>query len=165
MNAEALVLRARMESSGELSIGLRGNCMEPLLKAGDMARIAPADGVETGRVYLLELPGNRVALHRVIAVRDDCLMSKGDYSSMYEVLPKKSVVGILAAVRLNGSGPWHGFEERALSRWIGVALSRNSVYDKRLGKESHLHRTGRLTCKRILAFLSQKRRRRWQGRP
>jgi hypothetical protein len=161
MSTEVLALKARMKLSGELSIKLRGNCMEPLIKAGDMAKIIPATKAEVGRVYLLELPNSVIALHRIIAICDENIISKGDYSSMYEVLPKENIIGILIAVKLNGTGSWLEFKEHNVLRRIGVILSKRSIYDKRLGKESHLHRAIRLGCKKTLVSLSRYKRRRW----
>jgi hypothetical protein len=162
MNTEALALKIRMGSSGGLSVRLRGNCKEPMLRAGDMARIVPAARAEVGRVYLLGLPGGGVALHRVIAACDGSLMSKGDRSSMYETLPEENIIGILAAVKFNENDSWHKFKEQDFLRRIVVILSKHSIYDKGLGKEGRIHGVVRLMCKKILVFLSWHRRRRWE---
>ncbi|MDR3316247.1 MAG: S24/S26 family peptidase [Coriobacteriales bacterium] len=162
MSAKTLALKARLQSSGEISMRLKGGCMEPLLRTGDEAKIIPAMEVKRGRIYLIELAHNDIVLHRAIAVHRDEVITKGDYTGIYESNPTASIIGVLFAIKPRGSDFWHEFDGKRSSYMISAVLSNLLVRDKRLGKESLCHRMVRLASKKILAAYSHQIRKRWK---
>ena len=107
---EAALLRARMRAQGHVDVRLSGRCMEPLLVAGDWARVVPAEGVSVGDICLVALPC-AVALHRLVRSDGAELVTKGDFSGRAERVATSDVIGVAMAFRLAGSSHWVAYDE------------------------------------------------------
>lgn len=103
-NSVAKVIRAKLIADGHYDVALRGRCMEPLLCAGDVARIVSSERLRVGDIALIDLGNGAVALHRVVEEREDYLISKGDYSGKSELVLPCEVIGVAREFRLEGKG-------------------------------------------------------------
>lgn len=107
---EAVLLRARMRAQGHVDVRLSGRCMEPLLVAGDWARVVPVADVSVGDICLVALP-DAVALHRLVWRDGAELVTKGDFSGRAERVTASDIVGVATAFRLVGSSHWADYDE------------------------------------------------------
>ena len=115
-------LRGAAEAGREL---MEKKGMEPLLCAGDVARVVCAGMARAGDVVLVELPGGALALHRAVRLLPaGRLLSKGDFSGRAEELGAEAVVGRADAFRLAGGSGWAPYRQGPLFRGALCLLSR-----------------------------------------
>jgi signal peptidase I len=77
-----------------------GASMRPALEAGDVVIVNPSADVESGDIALFSQPGHGPVLHRVVAVENGMLTTKGDANSSSDAEPvaPENVGGIAACV-------------------------------------------------------------------
>ena len=95
------VIERELSENGIYASNTRGVSMQPLFKTHrDMVIIKRADGeLKKYDVALYKDPRSRYVLHRVIAVKDDYYIIRGDNTFVNEKVPKSAVLGILVAFR------------------------------------------------------------------
>lgn len=96
------IARAKIRMSGCCDICLRGRCMEPLLRAGDRARVYFRDEYHVGDIALIGFPGVGGVLHRVVKIEGNRITTKGDFSGKSEVVGRGEILGIAQEFSLEG---------------------------------------------------------------
>lgn len=135
----AAALRAKMRAGGCCVVSLRGRCMEPLLLAGDRARVYPVDNIRVGDVALLVLEGGDASLHRVVGVGEGRFVTKGDYSGKSETVNADDVIGVAKEFSLAGGD------------WVEDPRTRGEIealVDLSLGMRGWRHSTEAAACRR-----------------
>ena len=99
------VVKAKLRAEGHFVLTLRGRCMEPLLLEGDKAFVELTDDVRIGDLALVLLDDGSLAVHRVVAVDQGAVVTKGDYSGKSEKLGSSRVLGVAREFSLDG-GSW-----------------------------------------------------------
>jgi len=81
-----------------------GGSMSPFIRNGDVVTVAPVARPRTGDVAAFRRPEDgRLVVHRVVAVRSDSLLIKGDnIDSPDGRIPASNVVGRVSRVERNG---------------------------------------------------------------
>ncbi|MDR1247170.1 MAG: S24/S26 family peptidase [Clostridiales Family XIII bacterium] len=124
MQTKNIALKARIESAGQMTLPLRGRCMEPLLTAGDQVKIIPVTHFSKGCLYLFELPDGGVAVHRLIDKTGDRAVMKGDRSRCFETTLFQNIIGEASAVKLLNSEHWHDIRKHKLAMIIILHISK-----------------------------------------
>lgn len=119
----AMALRASLKRNGSAEVALRGRCMEPFLREGDVARVAPTGSCRKGDLCLIQMPAGELAVHRVVKVGDGRLVTKGDYSGRAELVGADAVIGTVVALMLQGAGREVAYDPGAASRRLICFLS------------------------------------------
>lgn len=101
----SVVIRAKIISDGYFDLKLKGQCMEPLLMAGDKARIVAIDELRIGDIVLVSMNEYSLALHRVVSLDSGRVVTKGDYSGKAEERLQSDFIGVAKEFSLEGS-PW-----------------------------------------------------------
>ena len=103
MSAER-TLEEMLRRDGFLVYKTRGVSMRPLLKENrDLVTIRPFDGrLKKYDVPLYRRRGNRYTLHRIIAVRENDYVIRGDNTFAKEYVPDNAVIGVLTGIRRKG---------------------------------------------------------------
>ncbi len=102
-----------LKRDGVLVYKTRGVSMEPLFRQNrDLVIIRPCDGeLKKYDVPLYYRPQkNSYVLHRIVAVREDEYLIRGDNTYTKEHVPKKDVVGVLTEFQRKGKK--HSVNER-----------------------------------------------------
>ena len=110
-----------------LHVRAPGGSMLPAIPRGALVRIGPVPscGVRTGDVVLALTGDGEPVLHRAIAVRDDCIVMRGDASITVDPpVPLERIIGVATHVRTDG-------EDRALGRRPGRSLSVSALKVRR----------------------------------
>jgi hypothetical protein len=161
MNTKNLVLKAHLKSVGEMGFPLRGRCMEPLLRAGDMARIIPVVNYVKGDIYLFELSSGELALHRLIGVFEDRLMMKGDRACRFEETTQSNIIGVLSEVKFMDSEVWIVVRIGLFQRALISRLSKFLINNRRKNGPKKLKLLARIICKKTLLLYAGQVRKRW----
>ena len=90
-------IEAQLAEHGIYASNTRGYSMKPLLShRRDVVVILPPDGeLKKYDVALYPMGESDYILHRVIAVREDCYVIRGDNTYVKEYVPKDKVIGVL----------------------------------------------------------------------
>lgn len=102
-----------LEAHGYCAGTTRGTSMEPLFRTGrDMVVIERVKG-ECKRldVVLYRYPSGKYVLHRIIRVKENEYLIRGDNTFSIERIPKDKILGVL--VRFNRKGKSHTVTERS----------------------------------------------------
>jgi len=94
----ALVLKS-LEENGEFNAFTKGPSMQPMLRQGrDIVIIKKAVGeLQKGDVPLYKRPNyDYLVLHRILKVRENDYIIRGDNTYKLEYVPKEYVVGVLS---------------------------------------------------------------------
>ena len=112
--AEAGVIETELERHGVYASVTRGTSMRPLFKTHrDMVIIKPVTR-ELKKYDVVVYTGsarNKYTMHRIIAVRDDVCVIRGDNTYVKEYVPKQYIVGMLS--EFNRRGKRHSTEEKS----------------------------------------------------
>jgi hypothetical protein len=108
--------------------------MDPLLLAGDNTKIIPALDFVESKLYLFELPGGGLAVHRMIGKSGDCAVMKGDRAKRFETVPFRRVIGLVSAVRLQGAATWIPMERYRAFWTVFGRWSRKTAMDRQARK-------------------------------
>jgi signal peptidase I len=85
----------------------RGMSMSPILRDGDVLTIAPISVSLPGMgdiVAFVHSDGARLVVHRVVAVRRDGCVTKGDNASERDgIVPYESILGVVVSVERAGT--------------------------------------------------------------
>lgn len=98
-SSQALALKAKLRRDGLVEMRLRGRCVEPFLVRGDTVRIFSAKKIEIGDIRLVELEGTEIALHRIVAMKDDGILTKGSYSGLIEKRQSEHILDCMQPFR------------------------------------------------------------------
>lgn len=107
-----------LATHGSCASTTRGPSMRPLLKTGrDVVVIeVPKGDLRRFDVALYRYPSGKYVLHRVIRVREDEYLIRGDNTYQMEHIPKEWVIGVL--VRFNRKGRSHSVNERPYRAYV-----------------------------------------------
>ncbi|MBR3680402.1 MAG: S24/S26 family peptidase [Clostridia bacterium] len=102
-----------LERHGYCASTTRGRSMEPLFRTGrDMVVIKKASGeCKKYDVVLYRYPSGKYVLHRIIRVRENEYIIRGDNTYVKEHIPKEKILGVLE--RFNRKGKSHTVEEKS----------------------------------------------------
>ena len=97
-------IEAELEAHGVYASNTRGSSMEPLFRNHrDMVIISkPERAIKKYDVVLYPKGEEDYILHRVIAVRDDCYVIRGDNTFIKERVPKQAIIGVLTEFNRKG---------------------------------------------------------------
>ena len=113
---------------GKLVYKTRGVSMEPMLRQDrDLVVVQiPASRLRENDVALYKR-GEAYVLHRVIEVKDDHYLIRGDNTYALEVVPDSAVIGVLAGFQRKGTQ--HEVTEKGYLRYVQFW---NAIYPLRL---------------------------------
>ena len=100
-NTDAVLIRAKLKKGDAVNVVLDGRCMEPLLKAGDIAKVVAAADIQRGDICLICGMDKRLRLHRIIEIDGKTVRSKGDRTGRFETVDMSSVLGRAEEVKIN----------------------------------------------------------------
>lgn len=114
-----------MEDGVNVRVRLSGHSMKPLLPTGSLLCFSPTSRPSVGDIVLMRVANggdDKLLAHRVLAVDDDHVWTKGDSSTTCDPpIPHTRVLGCAVALELRG-----GFTiplRNLAMRSIGLALS------------------------------------------
>ncbi len=109
-----------LERHGSCASTTSGTSMRPLLKTGrDVVVIeVPKGELRRFDVALYRYPSGKYVLHRVIRVKADEYLIRGDNTYVIEHIPKEWVLGVL--VRFNRKGKSHSVTERPYRVYVAL---------------------------------------------
>lgn len=91
---------ARLAAGEVVEIPTEGSSMWPLVRSGDVVRVAPLSGLPRVGDVVLAVVGERWVLHRVVGADDDTLTLRGDNAPRGgQQVERRRVVGRAVAVR------------------------------------------------------------------
>lgn len=164
MNPETIALKARIEIQRELDIKVSGGCMEPLLRPGDSMKVVEAKSFHIGEICLFEMPGEGLAMHRIIAMTPGMVVMKGDCSSRHEVIPLYAIVGVACFVKPIGHEEWNDISTGVVLGHAAVFLSKRIYHDRSIVRGAtaeRVKRTKRHVCKWLLSSWNRRVRDGW----
>ena len=87
-----------IQRDGQILDTTHGKSMEPMLKAGQNPIIISkvAKPLKKKDVILFRDKSGKVILHRIIKVKEDCFITRGDNMTVTETVAKSGVVGVLS---------------------------------------------------------------------
>lgn len=105
-------IESELEKHGFYASNTFGTSMWPLFKTHrDMIVVKRPDSeLKKYDVALYQLKSGKYILHRVIGVKDDIYLIRGDNTYSVERVPKSAVIGVL--VKYNRKGKSHTTDER-----------------------------------------------------
>ncbi len=106
------VIKESLEHGGYISI-TRGVSMRPLLRTGKdvVTLVTPTREIKKYDVVLYRLDGGKYLLHRVVGVRDDVLLIRGDNTFRLERVPREAIIAVL--IEFKRSGRRHSVLDRS----------------------------------------------------
>ncbi len=121
------ILRALLREGVEVRLRLTGFSMKPFVPSESTLRFSARAEPRVGDIVLLHYPSQCLVAHRVVALDDETIRTKGDSCKRPDE-PVARSQWIATATALEGPG---GFEiplRNGVSRWLGRLASR--VYPK-----------------------------------
>jgi len=105
------IIEAELDKHGYYASVTRGPSMQPLFRTHrDMVIIKrPSAPLKKYDVVLYTGGGNRYTMHRIIGVKDDEYVIRGDNTFKKEHVPKQNVIGVLT--EFNRKGKHHSTDE------------------------------------------------------
>ena len=98
-----MTLEQLLARDGRLIYKINGVSMEPMLRQNrDLVMIRVPEGRLKKYDVALYKRGNSYVLHRVIAVREDGYLIRGDNTYALETVPDGAVIGVLTQFRRKG---------------------------------------------------------------
>lgn len=93
-----------LKRDGVIIYKTRGISMRPMLKQNrDLVTVRTFEGrLKKYDVPLYRRKSGGFVLHRIIGVRDDCYIIRGDNTFRKEYVPDSEVIGVLTAYKRNG---------------------------------------------------------------
>ena len=134
MSAEYLTpIEEQLESRGSYASITKGPSMQPLFKTRrDMIIVEPLKReAKKYDVVLYRGANGEYILHRIIKVKEDCFVIRGDNTYVKELVPKENVIGILTSFNRNGkSGTVNDFSFKLYSRVWNFIYPLRALYVK-----------------------------------
>lgn len=105
------LIESELERHGSYASNTLGTSMRPLFRTHrDMIIVKRPDSeLKKYDVALYVARGGKYILHRVVGVRDDFYLIRGDNTFLLERVPKSAVIGVL--VKFNRKGKTHTVDE------------------------------------------------------
>jgi len=141
LRALSLLRAVLAEGPGRLAhLAVRGQCMEPLLRDGDVVTVVPVRRrPRLGWVVVARGPVGEPVCHRIVGFAGDGCRLAGDASWQVELVPREAIVGRVVEIRREGRllrlggaigaavdavlAGWHRREAHGRrSRWLAVRL-------------------------------------------
>lgn len=109
-----------LNTHGYCASTTRGTSMEPLFRTGrDMVVIKKVDGeCKKYDVVLYRYPSGKYVLHRIIRIRENEYIIRGDNTYRLEHIPKDRILGVLE--RFNRKGKSHTVDEKSFKIYSRV---------------------------------------------
>lgn len=133
-NTDEGIIESELARHGVYASITRGTSMRPLFKTHrDMAIIKPVtrELKKYDVVVYTGTSGNRYTMHRIIGIRDDVYVIRGDNTYKKEYVPRECIIGILT--EFNRRGKRHSTDEfsfKLYSRIWHYLYPLRSVYMK-----------------------------------
>ena len=104
VNKPSVSIEDELEKHGTYATNTLGTSMKPLFKTHrDAVFLAVPDRkIKKCDVLLYRDPDNRYILHRVIAIKDETFVIRGDNTYQKEYVPKESVIAIMVSFTRKG---------------------------------------------------------------
>ena len=104
MEFQNTAIESELEKYGVYASNTKGVSMEPLFRTNrDMVVISrPTGELRKYDVALYRSPGGKYVLHRVVGVKDDLYLIRGDNTYTLERVPKQAVIGVLTEFNRKG---------------------------------------------------------------
>lgn len=109
-----------LEKFGFYTSETQGTSMEPLFRThrDTVLVVRPEGELKKYDAALYKGGSGKYILHRVIAVRDDCYVIRGDNTFVREYVPKERVIGVLSGFCRKGKN--HSVDERGYRVYVRV---------------------------------------------
>lgn len=167
MNVQTIALKASLAKQGYAQIVLTGTCMRPLLRNKDKARISIFSHLSIGEIYLLSDENNQLLAHRLIRLRDNKAIFKGDCSNIAECVNVSKVIGLVTAIQFAGTATWVNIENNKKQKRITAYLSGKMIHTPKQPKTHFMTKAQRLyrrAFREMVALIDRHQRRRWGQR-
>lgn len=104
LESSNLSLEETLEKNGEISMGVSGRSMMPMLRdRKDMVVIKKLDRpLKRHDVAVYRMPTGKLLIHRVLKVREDCFVIRGDNRPNTEYIKPEWIIGVLKEFHRNG---------------------------------------------------------------
>lgn len=104
VNKPSLSIEDELEKHGTYATNTLGTSMQPLFKTHRDAVFlsAPDRKIKKYDVLLYRDPCERYILHRVIGIRDDCFVIRGDNTFKKEYVPRERVIAYMVSFTRKG---------------------------------------------------------------
>ena len=136
-------IEEQLSTRGSYASITKGVSMQPLFKTRrDMIIIEPLTReVKKYDVVLYRGAGGEYILHRIIKVKEDCFVIRGDNTYTKELVPKENVIGILTSFNRKGkSGTANDFSFKLYSRVWTFIYPLRALYVKLRSFLSRIYR-------------------------
>lgn len=100
MNANVCTLLREVAAREEISLPVRGACMEPWIAPGDFVRVRARRAYWPGDVLVFRSPAGDLLAHRLLGWRPAGLVTKGDDCTVHDAPVRPAQVIGAAAVRV-----------------------------------------------------------------
>ena len=143
-------IEEELSKHGYCASTTRGTSMEPLFRTGrDMVVIKRAEGeMKKYDVVLYRYPSGKYVLHRIIKVKENEYIIRGDNTFRLEYIPKDRILGVLE--RFNRRGKSHTVEDKGFKVYSRIW---NFIYPVRFV----FHLMYRLAAKTYRLFFKKKK--------
>ncbi len=93
-----------IRDKGEITVCSSGISMYPLLRhRRDMVVVSRVDRpLEVGDVPVYRMPSGKIIMHRILKVRENDYIIRGDNTFVLEYIPKDYIIGVMRAVCRDG---------------------------------------------------------------
>ena len=104
MEFQNTAIESELEKYGVYASNTKGVSMEPLFRTNrDMVVISrPVGELRKYDVALYRSPAGKYILHRIVGVKDDVYLIRGDNTYTLERVPKQAVIGVLTEFNRKG---------------------------------------------------------------
>lgn len=154
------VLSVRIKRNEKITVKLIGRCMEPLLHEGDEVIITQPKSISIGKLYLFEMPGGDLGVHRLISKKTERLLMKGDRSKGYEEINENDIIGEVTSVKPQG---YMNFCDNNYFNFEGVFISYLSNKHKKNKHEDHENTYFRVICEKLIVLYGMLKRSYWKA--
>ena len=95
MNLLSDLIKSKLVYNLEVIFHVNGISMEPILSNNDRVIVKKAIKYEEGNVIVFIYKNERLIVHRIIKIRENCLICKGDNTSSFERININDIIGIV----------------------------------------------------------------------
>jgi phage repressor protein C with HTH and peptisase S24 domain len=120
MNARAFAFLRDLAAAEAVSVRVRGECMEPLIRAGAEVAVRRRAVYLPGDVIVFRTNAGDLAAHRVLGYRAKGIVTKGDHCDSHDApVARAQIVGAVEALSVSGAT-----RLRALGRFAAIVARR-----------------------------------------
>ena len=100
------LIKALLKAGRDVEIHVTGRCMEPLLRQTDKVKVKACEALDIGDICLIDAGKEGLYLHRLVKREGGALITKGDFEGKHECIRKENMIGVLEAIKVQGSNAW-----------------------------------------------------------